>query len=541
MNNTNSSESRKTFSKIYQCYRTLMSQDVSEYENQRSRLVFPILPIPILTELCNFTAKVFAEESIVLNLKGNYVIVGDLHGHILDLFRILRNFGHPPKQNYVFLGDLVDRGEFSTETVVLIFLMKCLYPENVFVIRGNHEFTELWPTCGFLTELETVYNESKTTSSLFMKAFSYLPLAAIVNDKYFCVHGGIGPEMLSVKEMMRMSRPIMDFDSEPVLSMVWSDLSNTIKEFEPSNRGTGYLFGEPALASYLDSQNLDVLVRGHECVLGGVEFSIRKKCITVFSASNYCGVTDNDAGVLILRPDAPPEPIKLKALHYINRETASYLKSSSETSFILSSKPINLNSPPHNPVNHNSPISFPKLNRGGFNSPIPERNNLSEFPSANFDSNRPRQIHSNPSIAISRPGAIRRSFDRSVLIQQREKEQFPSLPSIQPVLGSLPSPIGSPPSDPYSSNYYPEMRRPSRPRAAPKRSSIQSLPASPMPIQQPQVPINRKRRNRTLSLNDNLSKSQPQFENVNKSNSSSSSRISNAPSSPIAPKLALYE
>lgn len=108
-----------------------MSQDVEEYESERSKLVFPILPIALLSELCDFASKIFAEEPMVVNLEGDFIIVGDLHGHILDLFRILRRFGHPPKQSYIFLGDLVDRGEFSTETVVLIYLMKCLYPENI--------------------------------------------------------------------------------------------------------------------------------------------------------------------------------------------------------------------------------------------------------------------------------------------------------------------------------------------------------------------------------------------------------------------------
>lgn len=532
-------ESKKTFSKIYQCYRTLMSQDVIEYESERSRLVFPILPIPILTELCNISSKIFADEQIILNLKGNYVIIGDLHGHILDLFRILRRFGHPPKQNYLFLGDIVDRGEFSTETIVLILLMKCLYPDNVFLLRGNHEFTELWPTCGFIAELETIYNNSQTPSSIFMKVFSFLPLGAIINDKYLCVHGGIGPEMPSIQQLMLLERPIYHFDTEPVLSIVWSDLSNTIKEFEPSNRGTGYLYGEPALESYLESQNLETLIRGHECVIGGVEFSIKKKCITVFSASNYCGVTENDAGVLIVTPDELPKRAVLKALIYLRRENASYLKSSSETSFLLSSKPINLNSPDRSSyfnANHNSPIQKLKKNPGCL-SPVQDRSNLYEFPSSNTEICRPRQIHSNPSAVISKPGSIRRSFDRSMLI--REKEQFPvlspSMMSTQPTV-ALPS---SPNSGSFAS-----MRRPSRPRSAKKRSSIQSLPPTSqlpahLPIQQPSSPIEgqRKRRNNRLSLGDNLSRSQPQFENIE----NTKIQLGQTPSSPIAPRMALFK
>lgn len=342
-----------------------MSQDVEEYESERSKLVFPILPIALLSELCDFASKIFAEEPMVVNLEGDFIIVGDLHGHILDLFRILRRFGHPPKQSYIFLGDLVDRGEFSTETVVLIYLMKCLYPENIYIIRGNHEFTELWPTCGFLSELETLYNESRNSSMIFMKSFSYLPIAATVNNKYLCVHGGIGPEMPSLSHLNFLDRPIMDFDSEPVLSIVWSDLSNSIREFAPSTRGTGYFYGDPALAAYLSSQNLELLVRGHQCVFCGVEYSLRKKCVTVFSASNYCGVTENDGGVLHVKIDEQPKSIKMKALTYIKRENALFLKSSSETSFMLSSKPISLYSDKVASIapSKSQQNGFPKLNK----------------------------------------------------------------------------------------------------------------------------------------------------------------------------------
>ncbi|OHT09110.1 Serine/threonine-protein phosphatase PP1 [Tritrichomonas foetus] len=393
-------EEKRTFNKIYQCYRTLLSLDVSEYESEKSRLVFPVVPIPILTELCASVCRTVMGEPVMLKLKGEYIVVGDLHGQILDLFRILRKFGHPPKRNYIFLGDIVDRGEFSTETVILIFLMKALWPENIYIIRGNHEFSDLWPSCGFLRELETIYGEAQV-SPIFANVFAYLPLTAIVNDKYLCVHGGIGPKTPGIEQLEKIQRPCFSFLSEPVLSIVWSDPSEKVQDFQPSTRGTGYLYGASSLKTYLDSQNLELLIRGHECIDKGVEFCLNNRCVTVFSASNYCGVAMNQAGVLILKPEVEPESVVMNSLRWIKRTSASYLGSSSETSFFLSSKPTKLKSA--------SQQSFPTLKQN-----ISAKNSLLMNNGNSSSPNSPpgRTTPKLAKLAIQQPSSIPAEFLR---------------------------------------------------------------------------------------------------------------------------------
>lgn len=340
-----------------------MSLDVNEYQYEKSKLVFPILPIPLLTELCSISTRIVGSENIVLELKGSFIVVGDLHGHILDLFRILRAFGHPPKQKYIFLGDIVDRGEFSTETLILVLLMKVLWPESVYIIRGNHEFSEMCEISGFYAELKTLYGENPV-SKLFANIFSYLPLVAIVNEKYICVHGGIGPQTPNITQIGMIRRPLSTFISEPVLSIVWSDPSNSTTKFMPSaTRGLGFLYGSKALETFLQSQNLELLIRGHECVNEGIEYALDNQCVTVFSASNYCGVSGNKCGVLLLKQSGKPESTVMDPMKYLKRSSASFLESSSETSLNLTMKPVLKRSNTTFPTLNGSPLSVESRKR----------------------------------------------------------------------------------------------------------------------------------------------------------------------------------
>ena len=322
------------FKEIYKVYREIFQRDVSDYENETFRLVLPILPIPILISLCDSATKVFQDEPILLIVNVDVVVVGDLHGHILDLFRILNKIGEPPEKNYLFLGDFVDRGEFSTETITLILVLKVLFPENVFIIRGNHEFPEMFTRCGFSNELEMIY-ENQNIKSSFQKCFSYMPLAALVHDSILCVHGGIGPSFNTLGQITNLKRPIFGYEDEVLMSIVWSDPSTQTDTYLPSSRGSGFFFGEEALSQFLRSQVLDFLVRGHECINDGVEYQLNGKMATVFSASNYCGMLGNQAGVLMLNKDKTRRHEIFESLTYLRRHQARFIESEDETIFKL--------------------------------------------------------------------------------------------------------------------------------------------------------------------------------------------------------------
>jgi protein phosphatase len=288
-------------------------------------LRLPIWPVDNLSNLMSKVKDLFATESVSLQLTGSVVIIGDLHGQLLDLLRIVRSCGFPIAKTFLFLGDIVDRGEFSVETCTIVFALKIKYADSVFVIRGNHEFGFLSQRCGFKEEIESVYGES-TLYQNCLSAFSMIPLTAVVNEKMLCVHGGIGPGWFSVGQARRLERPIDEFGDELLDTMLWSDPTPTVDFYEPSPRGTGFFFGERAVAEFLDANSLTMLVRAHECVNTGCQFLFENKCATVFSASNYGGLVSNNSAVLEVNSAGDYSVRQFPPLQYLKRAAVQFGK-----------------------------------------------------------------------------------------------------------------------------------------------------------------------------------------------------------------------
>ena len=325
---------RANFEAIYDYYRHLMEYDMTEYTKRLRTVNLPIIPTPILMSLLKIASEIFKDEPVTLRAEGPLIVVGDLHGQIFDLLRILREKGDPPKTRYLFLGDLVDRGQFSTETVILVMVMKVLWPNDVILLRGNHEFDELCKIGGFEAELSSVYS-SEEISSLFSYCFGCIPIACIVNETIVCLHGGIGPSVKKLSDIDSIKRPLYVFPDGPVTDILWSDPSPNVDMFRMSSRGSGALFGQRAIDIFLKREKLKLLVRGHQCVAQGVATTLNEKCITVFSASNYCGVSDNKAGILHISADNMVSHEEFPPLSLIYRAEAKFLNSKSGTQFII--------------------------------------------------------------------------------------------------------------------------------------------------------------------------------------------------------------
>ncbi|OHT09580.1 Ser/Thr protein phosphatase [Tritrichomonas foetus] len=374
----------RCFEEILKFYsNAIITSSAEDYANRRKRLKLPVIPIPILESLLEYTADIFKEEPVLLKLNSPFIIVGDIHGHLLDLFRILKTFSLPPKVNYLFLGDLVDRGEFSTETVSLFFILKSLFPKNVYIVRGNHEFSELCDRSGFYSELLEIYDNPHLCQS-FEFAFSHMPLAAVIDDSTLCIHGGIGPSFKDVKAIEEIKKPISDFHDNIVSDILWSDPSEIISMYIPSNRGTGNIFGQVALESFLENSNLKNIIRGHQCVQAGCETIFDGKLTTVFSASNYCGSIDNKAGVLLLNTKTETSQnasqnqnlsdlVKMKnnfrtfdPLPAFGRKDTNFLKSESEYQFSL----------PQHSLTLLSRLNTSKINQTKVPAPAPRRTSL---------------------------------------------------------------------------------------------------------------------------------------------------------------------
>ena len=130
---------------------------------------------------------------------------GDVHGQYYDLLRIFEYGGFPPDSNYLFLGDYIDRGRQSIETIVLLLCYKIKYPENFFLLRGNHECAQINRIYGFYDECKRRY--SIKLWRVFSDVFNCLPVSAPIDEKIFCMHGGLSPELKNLDQIKGIVRP----------------------------------------------------------------------------------------------------------------------------------------------------------------------------------------------------------------------------------------------------------------------------------------------------------------------------------------------
>ncbi|OHT14377.1 Serine/threonine-protein phosphatase PP1 isozyme 9 [Tritrichomonas foetus] len=256
----------------------------------------------LLLKLCDEAKQVLSAEPTLLKLVSPIIIVGDLHGSLLDLLRIFANHGPPSESTtYLFLGDYVDRGSYSIETMTLLFAYLIEYPKNTFLLRGNHEFPSVNSAYGFKNEVLSTYAIfADELYNKFNEAFSYMPLAATIDDATFCVHGGLSPEFQMISELSKIQRPIADFNCCPKLisDIMWSDPNSLVPGFTPSLRGAGCFFGEDIALCFLNRNKMSSLVRAHQCVNKGIEILFHSKLATIFSASSY-NKHFNKSGILI--------------------------------------------------------------------------------------------------------------------------------------------------------------------------------------------------------------------------------------------------
>ncbi|OHT09231.1 serine/threonine-protein phosphatase PP1-like protein [Tritrichomonas foetus] len=205
---------------------------------------------------------------------------------------------HKRISKYLFLGDYVDRGKNSIETISLLFCLKIKFPNQVFLLRGNHEISYVNEKYGFLDECSDLFSIDVWRS--INAVFNYLPLAAVVNDRIFCVHGGITPNLAKLDDIKNIERPLSFVNDCKEEDLLWSDPTIKLSKYQESERGLGYLFGKSAATKFLKSNKLKMIIRSHEMVDDGYEypFAPRKRVLTVFSAPNYCGTSGNTGAVV---------------------------------------------------------------------------------------------------------------------------------------------------------------------------------------------------------------------------------------------------
>jgi serine/threonine-protein phosphatase PP1 catalytic subunit len=286
--------------KLYPFENKQMSQNS---KNEQIKLVTEskLLSEDELKYLCIKSMEIFMQESSFLELTAPIIICGDIHGQYRDLIRLFDFGGSPQKKQYLFLGDYVDRGKNSIECIALLLAYKVKYPKNIYLLRGNHESEMINRTYGFFDECRRRYN--LRTWKIFSDCFNWLPIAALVNERILCMHGGISPDLQSLNNIKQIVRPTEVPDKGLLCDLLWSDPEKGAEDWASNSRGISVLFNENLVEKALDELDIDLICRAHQVVEEGYEFFAQRKLVTVFSAPNYCGEFDNSGAFMIVNKD----------------------------------------------------------------------------------------------------------------------------------------------------------------------------------------------------------------------------------------------
>ena len=241
---------------------------------------------------------IFKEQKMLIELEAPLRVCGDIHGQYYDLLRIFEHCGFPGEFNYLFLGDYVDRGKQSLETICLLLAYKIKYPSKVHLLRGNHESSVTNRIYGFYDECKRRYNVRLWRN--FTELFNYLPVAALIDEKILCMHGGLSPDLRNFSSISEISRPTEIPDSGLLCDLLWSDPDKEVLDFDENDRGVSVVFGEKIVQEFNRKNDLDLIIRAHQVVDDGYEFFAQRQLITIFSAPNYCGEFDNAGAMMII-------------------------------------------------------------------------------------------------------------------------------------------------------------------------------------------------------------------------------------------------
>jgi len=259
------------------------------------------LPEQDLKKLCEIVKEYLLEESNVQPVASPVTICGDIHGQFYDLLELFRTGGEAPDTNYIFMGDFVDRGYYSLETFTILMTLKARWPDKVTLLRGNHESRQITQVYGFYDECQQKYGNANAWKYC-TQVFDLLTIAALIDGKILCVHGGLSPDIRTLDQIRTINRNQEIPHEGDFCDLMWSDPED-IETWQVSPRGAGWLFGSRVTNEFISINNLELIARAHQLVQEGYKYHFNKQLVTVWSAPNYCYRCGNVASIMALDKD----------------------------------------------------------------------------------------------------------------------------------------------------------------------------------------------------------------------------------------------
>lgn len=260
------------------------------------------LPERDLRLLCEKVKEILIEENNVQPVRTPVTVCGDIHGQYYDLLELFRTGGELPNTNYIFIGDFVDRGFNSVETFELLLCLKLKYPNLITLLRGNHESRQITSVYGFYDEILRKYGNTNPWKYC-TELFDYLTIAAIIDGKVLCIHGGLSPDIKTLDQIRTIDRKAEIPHEGPFCDLMWSDPED-IETWQMSPRGAGWIFGSKVTKEFNHINGLDLICRAHQLVQEGYKYWFPdSNLVTVWSAPNYCYRCGNVAAILAIDED----------------------------------------------------------------------------------------------------------------------------------------------------------------------------------------------------------------------------------------------
>eukprot|EP00347_Sterkiella_histriomuscorum_P005119 403357821 len=275
----------------------LNNEDITTLDRQIEQLMdYKPIPEHEVKLLCDKAKEILQKESNVQPVRCPVTVCGDIHGQFHDLMELFRIGGRSPDTNYLFMGDYVDRGYYSVETVTLLVCLKVRFKDRLTILRGNHESRQITQVYGFYDECLRKYGNANVWK-YFTDLFDLLPLTAVIEGKIFCLHGGLSPSLDSLDQIKGLDR-VQEVPHEgPMCDLLWSDPDDRCG-WGISPRGAGYTFGQDISEQFNHTNGLKLVSRAHQLVMNGYNWSHDKNVVTIFSAPNYCYRCANEAGIM---------------------------------------------------------------------------------------------------------------------------------------------------------------------------------------------------------------------------------------------------
>ena len=229
------------------------------------------LPENDLRKLCDYVSSILMEECNVQPISSPVKVCGDIHGQFYDLMELFRIGGLPPDTSYVFLGDFVDRGYYSLETLTILLLYKAKWPDKIVLLRGNHECRQITQVYGFYEECQSKYG-SANAWKYCCNVFDLLTVAALIDGSVLCIHGGLSPDIRSLDQIRTIERNKEIPQMGSFCDLLWSDPENDVENWSTNPRGAGWLFGAKATKKFCELNGLNLVCRAHQLVQEGYKY-----------------------------------------------------------------------------------------------------------------------------------------------------------------------------------------------------------------------------------------------------------------------------